>query len=487
MKNQNQKLKSNKYFFYTNNILILSLIFTTQVFASKTSLNNGADTFSLYQVIASTFKHHPMIMSQMKELDQAKQYVRQSLGAFDLNLKSDAQGYTDGYYDGQAFNVFLEKPLFYLNSKAYAGYRKSDGTFPVYNDQLTTLSEGEAFAGAMISLLRDRSIDDKRFKNIIARQNLVQSELELKNQYVELQTMAANAYYKWLSHLEKVRVQIELLSLAESRVQNFSTRIRKGDLAKIYGLENEQYILKRQINLNQDKQKLYQASLYLSLFYRDSNGSPIIIKESNLTKMGELKNKKVKDPIELLNLVNAQDLMIQNLQSQIQQTVADRKMGYNELLPKLDLKYEISDDSGAGNTNLDPLQQSVYLNMALPIERRLGQGRLNAAKAKREALEIKIKFKKEKNQIEVMSLLNNLKLFKQNYELTQKQIGLADKLRDSEIIKFNKGASDFILVNLREENFAESKIKNIKAYLDYNRNFVELQRLAVDLIIPIPN
>ncbi len=459
----------------------LILLSTQSIYANKYS-----DTLTVKEVIASTFRHHPLIIVQLKEFEQAAEYARQTRGAFDLNLKSEAQGYTDGYYDGKAFNVFLEKPLYYMNSKAYAGYRNSDGEFPIYSEELVTLDQGEAFAGAMVSLLRNRSIDEKRFKNILANQDLIQSELSLKQQFIELQTLAAEAYYKWLSHLERVRVYKELLSLAEDRIKNFNVRIKKGDLAKIYGLENEQYILKRKISLNKENIKLYQATLYLSLFYRDQQGTPIILRSDNATRITELGSDKIKNESDLLNIVNDQDLMIKSVLSQIEQTEANRKMGVNDLLPKLDLKYEVSQDQGDGDVvRLDPLEQRAYISVEIPIERRLGTGQVRAAKAKKAALVEKIKFRKEKNRIEVLDLLNSLKLLNKNFDLTKKEIELADKLRDSEQIKFNKGASDFILVNLREENLAQSKIRNIRAYLDFNNNFVNLQRMAVDFMVPM--
>lgn len=463
--------------------LICSISFEAH---SQNKKEFGSSIISVQQVVESTFKHHPLILAQLKEFDQAKNVVRQSLGAFDLTLKSEAQAYTEGYYDGKAFSAFLEKPLYYMNSKAYGGFRTSDGEFPIYNQESVTLDQGEAFLGVVVSLLRDRSIDDKRFKNILANQDLVQSELMLKQQYIELQTLAATAYYKWLSHLERVRVSKDLLDLAESRIKNFNVRIKKGDLAKIYGLENEQYILKRKITLNSENQKLYKASLYLSLFYRDSQGIPIILRSENPTQMSDLKSQKIKDESDLLKLVNDQDLSIKTMVSQLEQTEAQRKMGSNDLMPKLDIKYEVSQDRGQGDPNLDPMEQKAFVNLEVPIERRLGTGRLRSAEAKKQVLIEKIKFKKEKNQMEVLSLLNNMKQLKKNYVLTKKEMELADKLRDSELIKFNKGASDFILVNFREENLAQSRIKNIKAYLDFNTNFIQLQRLAVDFLIPIP-
>lgn len=467
----------------TKVVLTLVKIFLFVGVQAATAEDNDV---KLHEVIASTFKHHPMIISQLKEFEVAENYVRQNAGLFDLNLKSNAEGYTDGYYDGKAFNVFLEKPLFYMNSKAFAGYRQSQGDFPVYSQELVTQNEGEVFAGLMVSLLRDRAIDSKRFKYLMAQQDFLQSDFALNLQFIELQQAAATAYFQWVTDLEKMRVQKDLLDLAESRVQSFERRIKKGDLAKIYGVENKQYILERKYELNLQEQKLFASSLMLSLFFRDQDGNPIILRPNNKTKVDDLNSKKIKEQNALIQLVNSKDLTIRTLESQRIQADADRKMGANDLIPRLDVKYQVSQDHGIAEASKDPLEQKMYLSLEIPIERRLGTGRINAAKAKREALDFKIRFQKEKNSTRVMTLLNKLKVFKDNFVLTKEEIELASKLREAEILKFNKGASDFILVNLREENLAKSKIKNLTAYLDYNTYFIELQSLAVEFLVPPP-
>ena len=86
------------------------------------------------------------------------------MGEFDLNVISKVDSRVEGYYDGDYFDVFLEKPLQFLNSKIYAGYRKSEQDFPLYEGKMKTLDEGESVVGVQLSLLRNRNIDPKRLK-----------------------------------------------------------------------------------------------------------------------------------------------------------------------------------------------------------------------------------------------------------------------------------------------------------------------------------
>jgi len=48
--------------------------------------------------------------------------------------------------------------------------------------------------------------------------------------------------------------------------------------------------------------------------------------------------------------------------------------------------------------------------------------------------------------------------------------------------KFNSGASDLILLNLREEALAESKIKNLTTFLDYFSLNAKLMQTKVEFL-----
>ena len=68
-------------------------------------------------VIKSTRLNYPDIINALDEIKSAKGKAQNALGEFDLRLKSKVDSRVEGYYDGDYFDAFLEKPLQYLNSK----------------------------------------------------------------------------------------------------------------------------------------------------------------------------------------------------------------------------------------------------------------------------------------------------------------------------------------------------------------------------------
>ena len=79
----------------------------------------------------------------------------------------------------------------------------------------------------------------------------------------------------------------------------------------------------------------------------------------------------------------------------------------------------------------------------------------------------------------VESFIIKLNTLSEIFTATKTQVKLADKLAKAERRKFTQGASDLILVNLREENFAEAKLKNLSTYLKYMFVDAEIKDLEV--------
>jgi hypothetical protein len=55
----------------------------------------------------------------------------------------------------------------------------------------------------------------------------------------------------------------------------------------------------------------------------------------------------------------------------------------NSLAPKLDLKMEVSQDQGRGDKVLEEQEKKVMLQLSIPIERNIGNGRTQQAKIQR--------------------------------------------------------------------------------------------------------
>lgn len=450
--------------------IIVMLLISSNVFSQP--------VVSEKDVIDSAYKHFPQILQSLVDIEIAQAKVKESKGNFDsvLNLETDQRA--SGYYDGKYLKLKVSKPLQMLNSKFYTGVRRSDGEFPIYEGKNNTLNQGETFLGVSFSLLRNRSIDSKRLKLFNNKLNLSIKESKALGVALKIKKVAKEAYWDWIEQLKSYRVFLEIYELAIKRQSGIKTRIQKGDLAKIYQSENEQYILKRKNKLLESKQKLMNASLMLSLFYRDEKGKPqnIGLTDGDYTfaKVFSLDDSLVEK--DLASAIGKRaDLKI--LDFERKQFLNEIQNAQNDLTPKLDMKFEVSKDNGDGPKNLQQQELRAMVNFELPIERNLGAGKVAKVKAKVKRLDFEKRYVTEQLRVKAYSLKNKINALNEIITNAKKEVELASLLQKAEIQKFDKGASDFFVINIREQNLADAKIRLISANAQFKKIYAEYEEL----------
>ena len=139
----------------TNNRFFISILFSLLAFSASAKLDEDI-------ILHSTRVHYPMVKEALENVEAAKMKVLASKGNFDLKLESKMDMRTRGFYDGKSGDVRAVKPLRFMNTEIYTGYRVSDGSYPDYEGKVDTLSEGEVRAGIKVSLWQTRDIDENR-------------------------------------------------------------------------------------------------------------------------------------------------------------------------------------------------------------------------------------------------------------------------------------------------------------------------------------
>ena len=405
--------------------------------------------------------------------------IKEAEGVFDAKLKGEVDSRTEGFYTGDAYKASLEKPIPFFNSRVYAGKRQSFGSFPSYEGKAETLSDGEIFAGLSISLLRDSLIDLNRHNLWLREQDFLQAQSQLTLTKIKVQTSALKAYWTWVVSGYRLKLRKNILQLAQQRASNISKRIKAGDLAKIYQAENNQYILKRKADVLNSQLKFREASFYLSLFYRDQQGAPKMVSESHIPTNLEERLSIISSSQPVYQRAVSSNLSLKILESQRKQSDLKVRLGKNELLPKVDLNLEWNQDQGSGANRLMLDENRIMLNVEVPLQFRKGLGKKRAGEAAISRIENKKRWVKEKLRVSVESFIIKLNTLSEIFTATKTQVKLADKLAKAERRKFTQGASDLILVNLREENFAEAKLKNLSTYLKYMFVDAEIKDLEV--------
>ncbi len=423
------------------------------------------------QVLESSSTRFPDILESLA-LEQAANGDRLAAdGAFDLVFKADGYDRATGFWTGSILNTEVRQNLHALGGQVYGGYRVSDGTFPIYEDINFTNNGGEFKVGALFSLLRNRDFDERRFRVEDARLAASQAGIEVTLTRLGVQQKAINAYWRWVAAGQELETYRELLHIAQTRASGLAEQVRKGALPQIAITENEQNIIRREILVAEAERNFAVAANALSFFLRDQAGNLQVPKLANLpdnsllSPLQDISSTVLTSPDEVL-LVRPE---LRSLRDTIARARNKVRLGENDLKPDLDLNIEVSRDLGRvaeGGLSRDSTDTIVGFRFSVPLQRRQARGRLQRAEAELRAAELREQRTEDQITVELNSILIGLNAALQLSELAKDEVAQANLMVDAEQRKLGLGASDFFLVNIREERAADAKIRAIRAILN---------------------
>lgn len=424
---------------------------------------------TLDAVLDSSRDRYPQVLAAREKIRAQAGKLLSSEGAFDLYAEQTNKSRLSGYYDGRYSSTKLVQPLSDFNTNVYGGYRVSGGDFPIYEDEAFTLDAGEFKVGAVFSLLRDRDIDSRRAGLRDSRLALDQTELDALLTRVRVQHDAMTAYVDWIGAGEALAVYRDLLQLAEARNDGLDTRVQEGDLANIYLNENRQYILRRRGFVVEAERKLVAAANKLSLYLRHTDGTPRLPAEAELPRRWPNPPSLI-DPTTVdaaIRAALAARPEIGVLAADIERERLNLALGRNNLMPRVDLNLEAARDFGSGQKSRTGTDTIVRLDVTIPIETRKARGQIDAAQANLSRLDLDRRLLEERIGVEIRTLANDLSAAYRFVELATQETEQADVLARAERERFAEGASDFFVVNLREEAAANARVREIDAHLRY--------------------
>jgi len=437
-------------------------------------------------VLASSATHYPRILESLAERRAAEGGALAALGAFDLVFEADGFSRATGFWDGSVVNTQVSRNLRALGANVYGGYRISDGAFPVYEDINFTNTGGEAKIGVIFSLLRDRAIDDRRYGVAIAELDFQQADLEVLLTQIGVQHRAQVAYWRWLAAGRALEIYEQLLKIAKDRQVGLEQEVRLGARAAIFLTENQQNITRREILVAEAARDFRTTANNLSMYYRDDAGDRIIPARAQLpAEMNAppvTADSSAEESAALEALRNRPELRILSVQlEQARQSIA---LGRNELKPRLEMRYELSRDFGdiaEGGSSRDSTDNIVGLRFSVPFQRRNARGAIRKAEAERDALLQRRRQTGDQIEVEIRNILLDLDAGRVLTNLAAREVEQADIMQRAERERFASGASDFFLVNLREERAANARIRYYRAALDARVADANFSAATVDI------
>lgn len=415
---------------------------------------------TLDQVLRSSAQNAPQIIEALAKQRQAEGKALSAEGAFDVVFDVDAQTRPFGYYDGSVVEAKASRALDNNGGGLYAGYRVSRGKFPVYEDKAYTNQLGEFKVGAIFSLLRDRVTDERRTKLRLADQDVDIARLDREMVAIGVQRRAMSAYQAWAIAGLRLKAYRDLLALSEKRRSQLARQVQLGARPEILITENDQNLARRRSLVAQAEQKLAEASNALSFFWRDSNGMPLVPAVEQLPEaLPELAIAPRKaGPILRPDL--------KTVLVRMDQSLARLNLAENDLKPRLDARAELGKDVGAvglGGPSRTPAEAMVGIKFSVPLERRSAKGRIAEARAEMDGLRTRHRLLEEQIAIEVKGIAIGIEGADKVADLAAQEAGLAGKMAAAEQRRFDMGASDFFLINQREESATDARLRALDA------------------------
>ena len=469
----------------------LAVVATAQQRSSAEAIQNGIQSqasaaLTLDELLNSVELYHPKLRGAdtQRRVATAKRLEKQ--GAFDpvftagsdylrFNTEFDSKtqrGKVGSTRIADAGVEFLTRS----GIKIGAGSRYNLGK--VKSPLSPTGNGGEYFLEFKMPLLRGWRINEKSAAERQAILGEPLADTEFQAARLDLLLKAATSYWDWVASKQKLDVARNLLSLAEFRMRTIRDRVAAGDLPQIDVVEAELEVQRRNGGLVKANRDLQKAAFKLSLFLWAPNGLPATVpQESNAPATVSAPILFTDDRAETgtrLALDRRPELKAININRDI--TRVDLELARNQRLPAIDLAFSPGRDTGLGGIG-NTIKAGI--NFTLPLRQRTADGRISAADLKIQKLEFDLASERQRIATEVLDAVFAINTTYDRYQAALREVELAVRLEQGERDKFNLGDSTLFLVNQRERNTAEARVKLIEIQAEYEQAVATFKAVTV--------
>lgn len=467
------------------------LLLSATTFSDATRAQLQSDSLTPEEVLESSVAHYPEILEAMAKRRAAASGLIEAEGAFDLVFEADGFSRATGFYDGTVLDGGVKQPFRTMGGSVYGGYSISRGDFPIYEDEYFTSLGGKLKVGVVFALLRDRLIDERRFGVTRAQLQAEAADFEVLATQVGVQQRALITYWRWVTAGQRLVVYEELLRNAASRESALARQVASGARAEIFLTENRQNIIRRMSLVTSARRDFQSLGNELALYYRDEQGRPIV-PDARLVPPSPTPESL--NELAVTRVISVSDAIerrpeLQLLHNGIERLRQRMVLQENDLKPRLDLNLELNQGlggEGQGGPSRDETDAIIGFSFSVPFQQRGARGRLARTQAELDATEFRRQTVEEQLEIELENILLDLSFAQALVQLAAEEVGQAVILRDAEQRRFESGASDFFLVNVREETAADARVRFYTAALEtriarthYDAATMDLERLGL--------
>ncbi len=442
---------------------------------------------TLNAVLQSVYESYPLVRVALEQRTIAAGRLLETQGAFDLKLKGGGTSGPLGFYQTNRLGTGLEQALF-SGGEVFAGYRIGRGNFQPWYGERETDDGGEFKAGFLIPLVQNRRIDARRamiFRAALGRESV---EPDILLQLIFFVRAASYSYWDWVAAGQGVQIERALLDIALTRRAGLQNRIERGDLKAIELTDNDRLIASRRASLIDAQRKFRQTAIKLSLFFRTRSGRPWLpapdLLPGDFPQAEPYDEERMAADIDAALAGRPETQFLDFVRRQLE---VDLEQARNLYLPDVRVGAIASKDVGdpaSSKGDKTPFELEASLLVSLPLQRRKALGKLQATQGKLIQVETKTQFAREKITTDVQNAVAALRAAYDRIGQARQSVQLNQRMEEAERTQFTKGASNLLLVNLREKATADARKTLVSAQLEYFRAEADLRAALGSVPLP---
>lgn len=425
---------------------------------------------TIADVIASVYRAYPEVLASRQFLPEAGGNLLAAWGAYDTKFKAHSINEPLGFYETYRHGLGVARQTWW-GGNISAAYNIGRGRYQPWYLERQKEDGGEIKVSSIQPLLQGRAIDPQRVAVFQASLRQMQATPRIREVLLLVSNEAVTLYWDWIAAGEVLEAQKELLTVAEERQAQFDAGVKAGTFKPFDQIVNRALIAERRAQVSTAEQKLQSTALKLGLYLRDDNGQMLYPKEtwlpSRFPKVQPLVEFDVNSEI---SSAIARRPELEILDFDLRQVQLDRRLAGNNLLPRMDLITEASQDFGEPATKSDDkgeFELIVGVTVDVPMQLSKARGKLRATNAKIGMIDQKLRLVRDKIatdlQIAYQRLVLAAQIVEQSEEAFRISLEAATRLRAG----FDDGYADLIKLNLLEEKANETEIKLIKAQQEW--------------------
>ncbi|SNR15884.1 TolC family protein [Tenacibaculum jejuense] len=420
------------------------------------------DILSLSEYIGYVKEFHPIVKQAQLVSTEGEIKLLKARGAFDPKISVD--------YDRKKFkkteyfdklNTTFKIPTWY-GVEFKANYEKNTGIF--LNPEANVPDQGLYGAGVSVSLARGLLMNNRMATLKQAKLYTKQANAKQKLLVNDILYDAIVTYFEWLKNFETQNTYNDFLSNATNRLDIVKKSFNAGDKPAVDTLEANINFKSRQLDLEKAKLKYLKSKLKLANFLWLENNIPLEL-EDNITP--DLNTLNIIDnalnienqEVSMLNVNN--HLKMKSLNYKKEGLLVNKRLKFNNLLPRIDLEYNFLSPQVRNLSNFDTNNYKGGVNVYIPLFLRKERAELKLAKLKLQDIDFVISASRMDLNNKMRNIENEISSTNRQSQILTNLVVDYDKLVKAEERMFILGEGSLFRINYREVKLIETRLKLI--------------------------